>query len=275
MSFALEHMGQNIWCGKFTNFGEDIATHGFSCRLGGVSKKPWQALNMGLHVGDTEADVLENRRRFLSALHLKAECVISPEQVHGTNIMRVTEADAGRGALAYAKAVPKTDALITNVPGLPIMLCFADCVPILFFDAENKAVGIAHGGWKGTVNRIAAKTVQRMQKEFGTDPGKLRIGIGPSIGACCYAVREDVSQAFREAFPGYEEEIFSMHGSEEHLDLWAANRIQLMETGVPRANIEEAKTCTSCEHAWFYSYRADGSKTGRMATVIALHPYIS
>ena len=100
MSFALEHMDRNIWRGKFSRFPEELVTHGFSCRLGGVSREPWKALNMGLHVGDAEEDVLENRRRFLSALYLQAECAVSPEQIHGTNIVRVTAKDAGRGAMA-------------------------------------------------------------------------------------------------------------------------------------------------------------------------------
>lgn len=273
MSFALEHMNHNVWRGKFSSFPEEMVTHGFSCRLGGISDKPFDTLNMGLHVEDDAKAVLNNRRIFLSALRLNADRVVSPEQVHGTRIARVTAEDAGRGAVSYADAIAGTDALVTNEPSLPLLLCFADCVPILFFDPENGAVGIAHGGWKGTVGRIAAKAVSFMRQEFGTAPEKLIVGIGPSIGACCYAVREDVSAAFREAFPGHEEELFSQHDGNQHLDLWAANRIQLMEAGVPFANIETAKTCTSCQHTWFFSYRADGGRTGRMAAVISLRAY--
>ena len=163
MSFALEHLGSNLWRGKFSSFDEKICQHAFSSRLGGKSVKPYKGLNMALHVGD-EADIVwENRQQFFQVLELKAENLVTPQQVHGANIKRVTRTDAGRGARDYADAIADTDALITNEPGLPLMLCFADCVPVIFLDPERKAVGIAHAGWKGTVAKIARDTVWQMQ----------------------------------------------------------------------------------------------------------------
>ena len=273
MSFVLEHLQNNLWSGKFTHFPSDILVHGISARLGGVSQKPYDALNMGLHVGDDKKAVLENRRRYLHALEIKAEEVCSPQQVHGTKVLRVTSEDRGKGALDYESAIAETDALITNALGVPLLLCFADCVPLLFFDPANGAIGIAHAGWKGTVGRIGVKTVEAMAREFGTDPKSLLVGIGPSIGTECFVVGEDVAQKFREAFPEYHEKILSQQEGETHADLWAANRLQLEEAGVAAGNIECADKCTSCSHKWFFSYRADGGETGRLAAVMSLKKY--
>lgn len=273
MSFVLEHMRNNLWRGKFSSFPEDLCVHGLTGRLGGVSQKPYDSLNMALHVGDNPADVWENRRRFLHALGLKAEDMVTPEQVHGQHIVRVGRAEAGRGAKEYEDSIPETDALITDEPGLPLVLCFADCTPVLFLDPEHLAVGIAHGGWKGTVKKIAQKTVMAMTKEFGTKPSDVLAAIGPAIGPCCYEVGEEVAGQFREAFPYHVEDIISQMGDKVHLNLWQANRLQLMDIGVKSENIDMADTCTACKHQWFYSYRADGGTTGRMAAVIALNKY--
>ena len=273
MSFVLEHMNSNLWRGRFTHFPSDVLEHGISARLGGVSVAPYSALNMGLHVGDEPEKVIENRRRFLHALELKAEDACSPHQVHGTKVLRVTWEDRGRGALDYGTAIAGTDALITNALGVPLLLCFADCVPLMFFDPEHGAIGVAHAGWKGTVGRIGEKTVQAMAAEFGTEPGKLLVGIGPSIGPDCFTVGEEVAEKFREAFPDYYGQILSQGEDGLHADLWAANRLQLEEAGVAPANIECANACTSCEHKWYFSYRADGGDTGRLAAVMALKKY--
>ena len=197
---------------------------------------------------------------------------MTPEQVHGEAIQRVGRSDAGRGALSYADSIAKTDALITDEPGLPLLLCFADCTPILLLDPAHRAVGIAHGGWKGTVRRIAAKTVLRMQREFGTRPEDVLAAIGPSIGPCCYEVGPEVERQFQEAFSGHEAALFSHPDAVggTHLSLWAANRLQLEEIGVLREHIDEARTCTACHHEDFFSYRADGGQTGRLGAVIAL-----
>ena len=198
MSFSLIEIDPvyHVYSGQFSSFPEEIAVHGLSCRRGGVSEAPWASLDLGLHVGDDPAAVIANRRRYLAALGLDASQLVTPEQVHGEAIARVGSREAGRGALSYADSIAQTDALITDEPGLPLLLCFADCTPILFLDPVHRAVGIAHGGWKGTVRRIAAKTVLRMQQEFGTRPEELLTAIGPSIGPCCYEIGPEVEQQF-------------------------------------------------------------------------------
>ena len=272
MSFYLEKAEQNdFWLGKFSlleNTGKVI--HSFTARFGGVSKKPYDSLNMAMHVGDETDDVFENRSRLAAALKVNVEKICSAEQVHGENIYRVTAEDAGRGVHSYSSAIAETDALITNVRGLPLMMCFADCVPIMIFDPDNGVVGIAHGGWKGTVKHITQKTLQRMKQEFGTSPEECLAVIGPSIGPCCFLVGDDVAEEFRKSFPEEKNEIVFSHSDGWHVDLWEANRRQLLAEGVKKQNIEMAETCTACNSSVFYSYRADNGVTGRMAAIIAL-----
>lgn len=270
VSYVLEHLGSNLWRGRFTSFADNICQHGFSGRLGGVSDAPYQSLNMGLHVGDNPETVWQNRQRFCQALAVDVTKVVSPEQIHGAVVKRVTAADRGRGAKVYAEAIAGTDALITNEPGLPLLLCFADCTPVIFLDPEKKAVGIAHAGWKGTVAKIAAKTVAQMTAEFGSKPQDILAGIGPAIGPCCYEVGPEVAARFVEAFPAEQAAIIQEKAGHVHVNLWEANRSQLLQAGLKPENIEVAAACTACEHQWYFSYRADGGHTGRLAAVIAL-----
>ena len=273
LSYFLQHKHNNLWHGKFSLFPEEMAVHAISTRQAGVSRKPYDFLNLALHVGDDEEAVLKNRSIFSASLEVKAENIVSPQQVHGDRIFRVTSEHVGRGAGSYADAIPETDALITDEPGIPLMLCFADCTPVLFLDPEHKAVGIAHAGWKGTMKRIAQKTLEAMGREFGTVPEACLAGIGPSIGPCCYEVGSEVAEACREAFPGQEEKLLVRRDGKLRFDMWKANRLQLIDSGMLPENIESADTCTACEHSWYFSYRADGGITGRIAAMIALQKY--
>ena len=271
MSYYLRQSRKNFWIGRFSTFPEDIVQHAVSTRLGGVSKAPFDSLNLALHVGDNPQDVLQNRRHFAAALDLNAEDIVTPNQVHGDRILRVDGTHKGCGALSYDNAIKETDALITNTPDLPLMLCFADCVPVLFVDVDNAAIGIAHAGWKGTMSKIAAKTLMAMTDEFGTNPQTCLAGIAPSIGACCYEVGENVVDACKKAFPNHDDLIINRNGR-LYADLWKANFIQLLEAGMNEDNIDVARECTCCKSSWYFSYRAAKSegKTGRIAALISL-----
>lgn len=254
----------------FSIFPEAAVVHAVSTRYGGVSKPPYDSMNLAMHVGDDTADVVENRRRFLGWLGLDFDRLTTPNQIHGDMIRRVGEGEAGRGRLSYDDAIPATDALMTDVPGIPLMLCFADCTPILFFDPVHRAVAIAHGGWKGTVLSIAAKTVRAMADAFGTRPEDCLASIGPAIGPCCYEVGGEVAEKFYKAVPNYCEKIISESDGMIRLDLWTANRLQLEEAGLLPEHIDLAETCTSCHARTFFSYRANGPTTGRIAAVMAV-----
>lgn len=263
MSYFLKRNEQNLWLGKFSNIPEDTFFHAISTRLGGFSNAPFDGLNLALHVGDNAENVLSNRKKFIQSLGYGLEDIVTPEQVHGDKIFCVDENHRGRGSKDYSDSIPATDALITNAPDLPLMLCFADCVPIIFADVENQAVGIAHGGWKGTAKKIAAKTFQAMNQTFGTRAKNCFVGIAPSIGSCCYEVGAEVRAQFDKNFVEEREGKF-------FLDLQAANKFQLLEVGLPEENIDVAGECTCCKSSWYFSYRAAQGQTGRIAAVIGL-----
>ena len=274
MSYFLRRTENNLWHGKFSSFPEDVVTHAVSTRQGGVSKPPFDSLNLALHVGDEPAAVLSNRKKFMRSLGFNVSDIVTPNQVHGDKIFRVDENYRGCGCENYADSIGETDALITDTPDLPLMLCFADCVPIFFVDVENRAIGLAHGGWKGTLKKIAAKTLLKMGDEFGTRAEDCLIGIAPSIGPCCYEVGGAVIDKCKEAFPKNFGELLIARDGKIFLDLWRANVLQLLEVGVPEENIDVAGECTCCENGWYFSYRAAQKnsldRTGRIAAVIAL-----
>lgn len=274
MSYLLRRTEQNLFHGKFTTFPEFV-THAISTRIGGFSEKPFDSLNLALHVGDNPENVLANRKKFARSLGFKFEDIVTPNQVHGENIFRVEEVHRGRGSQSYDDSIKETDALITNVKNLPLMLCFADCVPIMFVDVENFAIGIAHGGWKGTLKKIAAKTFLAMKENFGTTAENCLVGIGPSIGACCYEIGANVVETCAQVFPKNIDELIINRDGKNFLDLWAANKIQLMEVGLPDENIDVAGECTCCNSNFYFSYR-DARKnnlqeTGRIASLLMLN----
>ena len=266
MSYYLRRVSGNLWCGGFSSLPEEKVLAAVSARLGGISKGEYRALNLAFHVGDDAAAVRQNRQLFCRNLFVDANSLVSPEQVHGDKIRRVTVADAGKGAMDYATAIPACDALITNEKNLPLMLCFADCVPLLFYDEEHEAIGIAHAGRKGTELNIAAKTVAAMEREFDCSPDKISVAIAPAIGKSCYEVTADCAAAFSD----FADCVTMGENGKAHLDLPGINYRQLLSCGVKPEHIDTADVCTACEHGWYFSYRADGKITGRMGVLMML-----
>ena len=246
-----------------------LVNHMFTTRKGGVSEGIFASMNLSYTRGDEKSSVDENYRRIAAVFDSTPDRVVCSDQTHTTNVRLVTETDAGKGVVRD-KDYTDVDGLITNVPGLILATFYADCVPLYFVDTENRAIGLSHSGWKGTVQSIAAKTLARMTEAFGTQPRDVLVGIGPSIGPCCYEVGAEVAARFCAAFPYAEELLLHETDGHVHLDLWEANRQQLLRSGVSEENIEVAGECTCCRHAWYYSYRADQGKTGRIAALISL-----
>lgn len=270
-NFLLQRSDNGVWYGFFPRMVSFNIRHGLSSRLGGISASPYDTLNLGLHTGDQAEQVTANRRLFCQAVGVDPLKVVTAEQVHGEHIHCATLQDAGRGAKVYEQSLPATDALITNVPGLPLMLCFADCVPVLIADPVHQAIGISHAGWKGTVAKIAQKTVLAMESHFNTRPADCVIGIAPSIGPCCYQIGEDVIRQVKQQFSDWSQ-LLTPSGECYSFNLWEANRIQLREIGVSDENIIISNICTSCNADLFYSYRVGHGRTGRIGAVIALQP---
>ncbi|MGB9597772.1 MAG: peptidoglycan editing factor PgeF, partial [Candidatus Poribacteria bacterium] len=197
-----------------------------STRIGGVSQKPYNSLNLAYHVGDDPSNVAENRRRFCDKLGIDVNSLVIANQVHSDNIEIINSYQAGSGAYGTHNAIPNTDALITSSNIVSIGVLTADCVPVMIFDPKTLSIGIAHAGWKGTVLRIAQKTILKMKSAFGTDPSNCLIILGPSIMQCCYEVSDDIIAKFDVEFGASKCTIGN------RLDLHNAIRIQLIEAGV-------------------------------------------
>ena len=235
--------------------------HAISTRHGGVSPAPFNTLNLSHTAGDDKVNVTTNIQRLHAALTLDATKTVTASQAQADRVAVIGAAQ--RGAI-----LREVDALLTNAPGVPLMLRFADCVPILFFDPAHRAIGIAHAGWRGTVLKIVTKTAQTMMDTFGTQPRDLIAGIAPSIGPCCYRIGADVIARVRAAFENADELLLPQPDGGAHFDLWAANARQLRAMGVER--IEVAQICTAHHTDELYSWRGENAKTGRFGAIMAI-----
>ena len=256
----------NIWFGSFPLLTAAGVVNACSCRLHGESAVREGMLNLALHVGDEPELVLRNRERFAEAVGVDAGRFTTCAQVHGSEVAVVDEAFVGAGAHSLADTIANTDALITNLRNVPLLLFYADCVPVLIADTKSSAIGLAHAGWRGTVAQIAKKIVQKMQAEFGCEPKNLVAAIAPSIGSCCYEVDDFV----RDKAAGYEEFFAPVpeKPGKYMLDLQGYNRRELLEAGLSAENIAVAGVCTAHNHELFCSYRAEQGKTGRMGVCL-------
>lgn len=247
-----------------------LVIHAFSGRTGGVSSETYASLNMGIFTNEPLENVLENRRRLCDVLGIQPSHLVAAHQVHSDRILSVTKQDRGRGAIDRDSVIPATDALMTNEKDVPLIGFFADCVPVIFLDPIRKAVAIAHAGWKGTVAKIAAKTVKAMEQAYQTSPRDLLAAVGPSIGACHYQVDEPVIEKVKEAFPTYWDRLLTNTTPDGHaqLNLWEANARQLMEAGVPEGQITITSLCTFCHPELLFSHRR--GMAGRHSALIML-----
>jgi YfiH family protein len=239
--------------------GEPSLEHGLFTRLGGVSRPPCATLNLGHTVGDDLSAVAVNHERALGVLSWQREDVATCYQVHGARVAVV-------GLDDRSKVQPETDALVTNTPGVGLMMRFADCVPVLFFDRQRRVIGIAHAGWRGVAAGVVQATVATMLEAFGCQSQDVWAGIGPSIGPCCYEVGQEVVERVSMAVQGPAP--FWYEDGRVRLDLWAAVRSQLDQAGV--GQVEAAQLCTACRTDEWFSHRAERGKTGRHGVVIGL-----
>lgn len=250
--------------------------HGFATRRGGVSAVYGNSadLNLGWTKEGDPARVAENRRRFLEAacgIGTDAE-MVTVRQVHSATV-RVLRGDEPPLATPEGKAVLEGDGLMTAVPGLMLAVGTADCVPVLLVDTRLRAVAALHAGWRGTATAIAEVGVAKMREEYGSRAEDLVAAVGPSIGACCYAVGGEVREKFRERF-GYAEELFEVRTSQLYVNLWEANRRQLLDSGLTDAQITVVGECTACardEHGLrYFSHRAQRGVAGRMLSLVGV-----
>lgn len=240
--------------------------HGVFTRKGGVSPHPWDSLNVGLTVGDDSNRVKENRERIFRTFELDNRRIFDVWQVHSTKVIRVNSTRN-----KYSK-IKKADAMVSNLSGLGLFMRFADCVPIFLYDPVRKVIGITHAGWKGTIAGIAGKTIKKMVRGYGSEPGDIIAAIGPSICTEHYEVGPEVIKKIEDSFGSDANSLLfetSRKSREKKLfDLKRANEKSILSMGVNQ--IEVSQICTACNLTDWYSHRGEYGKTGRFGAIIAM-----
>ncbi len=239
--------------------------HGFSTRQGGVSKGELSTLNFAYNREDA-ANVDENFRRFCAANRLPFESMVLTHQTHKDTVATVDASFKNKGR---ERSLRETDGLVTATPGVGLVCFVADCVPILLADPKAKVVAAVHSGWRGTVQGIAARAVEKMEA-LGAKPQNIIAAIGPSIGPCCFEVGPEVQEAFDCAFPGMLPLCPSRREGHSMIDLWQACRLVLEGAGLAKNRIFCCEICTYCNNKQFYSHRYTNGRRGNQIGAIGL-----
>ncbi|NLO82934.1 MAG: peptidoglycan editing factor PgeF [Clostridiales bacterium] len=265
------HVKNDVWYYTISSFDDTgLVKNGFSTRKGGVSSGQYSTLNLGIKKSDSREAIRENFSRFCSAVGIDPGNMVFSDQVHGARVALVDGHDRGKGFLRDTD-IFATDGLMTCQAGVALVTFYADCVPLFFLDPVYPAIALSHAGWRGTVAKIGAKTLAMMQETFGTRPEDCLVGIGPSIGPCCFEVDPPVMEEFAAAFPQNRGIISpGRKPGKYNIDLWEANRAELIGMGVPEKNVTLASICTCCNTDIFFSHRGDKGRTGSMAAILML-----
>lgn len=247
--------------------------HGFSTRLGGVSQGVFSTMNLGFlgQYQDDPKQVIENYQLISHSMEIDSKTIVIAKQVHKTNIRLVDRDDCGKG-LYRDRDFDEIDGLITNEANVTLVTTYADCVPIFLVDPINKAIGLSHSGWRGTVQRIGSVTVEEMKKHYNSDPKKLIAVIGPSICQECFEIGDEVAEEFCNAFNinGDNDILIRKSSGKYHCDLWKANQRVLLDAGLLADNIHISGICTSCNHELLFSHRKTNGKRGSLAAFLSI-----
>lgn len=244
--------------------------HAFSTRLGGVSEGEFTSMNLAFNRGDNPDHVTENYRRLCASAGFDFDSLTASAQDHHTFVRAVTRADRGVG-IYKPRDMQSVDALMTNETGVTLVTYYADCTPLFFVDTENRAIALAHAGWRGTVGRIGEKVVRQMGERYGTKPENIIAAVGPAISRCCYEVDQPCAAHFlalgdldTDAF------VFPKEGGKFMLDLLEANRQILAAAGVLPEHITLSDLCTNCHSDLLWSHRATKGHRGTMSAFMCL-----
>ena len=270
----LEEGNQKLEYLTFPAFEESgLAEHLITTRLGGVSIGELSTMNLSFTRGDREENVLENYRRVGRILGCELEDMVASHQTHTVNIRHVTNPDRGKG-ITVPRDYENIDGLITDEEGIALVTYYADCVPIFLLDPVHRAIGLAHSGWRGTLNRMGEHMVKAMETAFGSKPQDMTAAVGPSICRECYEVSEDVAEQFIQLFQENAEGLSIVERGKEQgkyqLDLWLANRLILEEAGIPGSNISVTDICTCHNSEYLFSHRASNGHRGNMGAFLML-----
>lgn len=241
-----------------------------STRLGGVSKDYLASMNLGFNRGDLDENVIRNHEIFANVIGVNPKNIVTGNQTHTTNVKVVTKDDCGKG-IYRDRNYTDIDGLITNEKGIVLATYYADCVPLLIVDTKNKAIGLSHSGWRGTVGKIGKVTIEKMGELYGTKTEDIVACIGPSICQKCYEISEEVAVQFKEAFPDNIKEILIDKGNGKYqLDLWECNRINFKEAGVLPENIKVTDICTCNNTDVLFSHRGHNGKRGNIGAFLSI-----
>ena len=256
------HFHNQVKYFTFAAFEGQAINQAVFTRQGGVSLAPFESLNVGSTVGDDPSHVAENRQRSFTAAGREMASLHDVWQVHGSDVVF---ADAPRPLEApHVQA----DILLTDNPAVTLYMRFADCVPVVLYDPVRRVAGLAHAGWVGTVAKVAAAAVRAMADHYGTHPGDIIAGIGPSICQAHYPVGMEVVEQVRQAFGPQADRLIQWRNDQGHFDLWEANRLTLEGAGV--SAVEISGHCTACHPDDWFSHRGEHGKTGRFGALINL-----
>lgn len=261
--------------------------HGFSTRLGGVSKGHLGTMNLSYSRGDIKENVDENYRRICKSLGICEENLVLSDQIHEVQIYEAGRKDV-QGKQLSEKKLQGIDGLITKEADVVLCTSYADCVPLFFVDRKKKAIGLSHSGWRGTVGKIGAKTVGELEEKYKSRLEDIVVVIGPSICQECYEISAEVAAQFENLVsletlcqkqPKIKEEVLLkmkedmlLQKSQEkyQLDLWRANQLILMEKGIPWENISVSGICTCCNPKLLFSHRASHGKRGNLSAFLTI-----
>jgi YfiH family protein len=271
--------------------GTDLFMEGGLLRMGALARFPellhgistrqapdGEDWNLSARRGSPEhppdpAVALRNREKLAVLLGISLDSMVGCQQVHGTLVAHVTLSDAGRGTRPGAPGIEAADGMVTDMPGLSMLVLSADCPPVFFYDPSRRVIGLAHSGWKGTVGRIAGKVVTAMTEAYGSYPSAIVAVVGPGIGPCCYNVGDNVIEAAQDAFPrawAGDIPILERRGGETYFNLRESIRRTLLDAGLSPDNITVEEVCTSHNRHLFYSHRGDKGQCGLFGAVLGL-----
>ena len=263
------------WSFEMPNWANQFSlVMGDTYRHGGVSKTPCESLNLAAHIGDSLQDVFENRSIVANHLGVTSDRITCGNQVHGLKAVRITEELIGAGALSPDTAIPDCDAVYTDIPNVPLFLFTADCVPVGIYDPVHHVVATVHAGWRGAIGHLPVITIEAMKRDFGTRFEDCYVYLGPSIGPKSFEVNQELADTFTDEWKKITDttsdelvRYIVREGALQatpHVDLWRFIEEDLLQRGVPKAQICISGTDSMTDENCF-SYRREHGKTGRMA----------
>ncbi|MFN3467148.1 MAG: peptidoglycan editing factor PgeF [Candidatus Brocadiales bacterium] len=239
--------------------------HVITTRIGGYSKRPFDTLNVGSHVGDDIEDVIKNRDLVCKKLGYTVDSIVAMKQSHGANVKAVDSSFKGRGARRWGDGIDDTDGIVTASRELILFTTAADCSMGMFYDPTQRVLALAHSGWSGVISGIFNKIVVTMERDFHCERKDILVGIGPTICGKCYEIGDETVKMFQDKFPHYLGKIISTsREGGRALDIVKALELQLLEEGIGPDHIEVSGLCTACNTKEFYSYRLEKKDTGRL-----------